>query len=83
MHEMSLALEVCDITQRAIGNRPPASVVEVVVDVGDDAGIEPANLEFCLTALLLAPPFNAARPVLRRSAGDALRVAHIEVEECQ
>jgi Zn finger protein HypA/HybF involved in hydrogenase expression len=82
MHEMSLALEVCDITQRAIGDRSPAQVVEVVLDIGDDAGIEPSNLEFCLSALLSAPPFHAARPILRRQPGDELRVAHIEVDEC-
>lgn len=83
MHEMSLALEVCDITQRAIGKRSPSDVVEVVLDVGDDSGIDASNFEFCLSALLRTPPFQAARPVLRRLPGDVLRVAHIEVEECQ
>ncbi len=82
MHEMSLALEVCDITERAIGDRSPASVMEVVIDIGDDAGVEPDNFEFCLAALLQSPPFRAARAVLRRQPGDVLRVAHIEVEEC-
>jgi Zn finger protein HypA/HybF involved in hydrogenase expression len=80
---MSLALEVCDIAERAIGERSPASIREVVLDVGDSAGIEPDSLEFCLTALLQSPPFHAARPVLRRHPGSVLRVAHIEVEECQ
>ena len=82
MHEMSLALDVCGITERAIGARSPAQVREVVLDVGDDAGIDIDNFEFCLSAVLQAPPFVAARPVLRRHAGSVLRVAHIEVEEC-
>lgn len=82
MHEMAIALEVCDITERALGGRSPRQVVAVVVDVGDESGVETGNLEFCLTALLQTPPFQAARPVLRRLRGDVLRVAHIEVEEC-
>ena len=82
MHEMAIALEVCDITERALGGRSPLDVVEVVVDVGRDAGIEPASLEFCLSALLQAPPFQSARPVLRMQPGDVLRVSHIEVDEC-
>lgn len=83
MHEMSIAMEVCDIARRAIGDRPPESVLEVAVEVGDLSGIEPANLEFCLTALLQSPPFRMARPVLLRRSGDVLRVSHIEVDECR
>ncbi|HEU4996160.1 MAG TPA: hydrogenase/urease maturation nickel metallochaperone HypA [Gemmatimonadaceae bacterium] len=82
MHEMSLALDVCGITERAIGTRSPSLVREVVLDIGDNAGVDPDNFEFCLTALLQSPPFGAAKPVLRRHAGSVLRVAHIEVEEC-
>ena len=82
MHEMAIALEVCDITERALDGRSPRDVVEVVVDVGSDAGIEPANLEFCLATLLSAPPFQRGRPVLRLHPGDVLRVSHIEVDEC-
>lgn len=81
MHEMSVAMEICQIAERAIGPRPPSTVTEVIVDVGDDAGIEIQNLEFCLEALLHAPPFRAARAVVRREAGDELRVASVEVDE--
>lgn len=83
MHEMSIAMEICDITGRAIGNRSPETVLEVAVEVGDDSGVEPANLEFCLTALLQSPPFRDAKPLLLRRSGDILRVSHIEVDECQ
>ena len=79
---MSLALAVCEIAERAIGQRSPAQVREVVLDVGENAGVDLDNFEFCLTAVLQAPPFGIARPVLRRHAGSDLRVAHIEVEEC-
>ena len=81
MHEMSVALEVCDIAQRAIGDRSPRSIREVVVVVGEESGLEPDNLSFCLTAVLGAPPFAGARAVLRRVAGDILTVAHVDVEE--
>jgi hypothetical protein len=82
MHEMSIAMEICDITTRAIGDRPPENVLEVVVEVGEQSGVEPANLEFCLSALLQSPPFRVGRPVLLRRDGDILRVSHIEVDEC-
>ena len=49
--------------------------------VGDDAGIEPANLSFCLDALLAHPPFGAASAVLARCSGDALRVDYYEVDD--
>ena len=81
MHEMSLAMEICQIAERAIGARSARSVIGVVVDVGDDAGVEMQNLEFCLEVLLHSPPFGSARAVVRRESGDALRVASIEVEE--
>jgi Zn finger protein HypA/HybF involved in hydrogenase expression len=58
-----------------------ASVVEVAVEVGDDAGIEIENLEFCLEALLSAPPFGHAKPTIVRRRGDILRVLHLEVED--
>lgn len=81
MHEMSVAVEICAITERAIGGRSATCVTEVVVEVGDEAGLEIQNLEFCLDALLRTPPFANARAVLRREAGDVLRVASVEVEE--
>jgi Zn finger protein HypA/HybF involved in hydrogenase expression len=56
-------------------------VTEVIVDVGDDSGLEIRSLEFCLEALLQSPPFGAARAVVRRERGDVLRVASVEVEE--
>jgi len=81
MHEMSVAMEICEIAARAIGPRSPATVTEVIVDVGDDSGLEIRSLEFCLEALLHSLPFSAARAVVRRERGDALRVASVEVEE--
>ena len=81
MHEMSIAMEICAIAERAIGERSASSVTEVVVDVGDDAGVEIQNLEFCLEALLRTPPFASARAVVRRERGDVLRVASVEIDE--
>lgn len=81
MHEMSVALEVCRIVEEQVGPATLPQVVEVGLEVGDDAGIEPANLEFCLGALLAHPPFGTARPVVRLMAGDVLRVSYLEVED--
>jgi hypothetical protein len=49
--------------------------------VGEQAGIEPDNLTFCLEALLGAPPFGSARPAITRLPGDALRVSYLEVDD--
>ena len=80
MHEMSVAMEICAIAERAIGNSSPSCVTEIVVDVGDDAGIEIQNLEFCLDTLLRTPPFGNGRAVVRREPGDVLRVATVEID---
>jgi Zn finger protein HypA/HybF involved in hydrogenase expression len=81
MHEMSLALEVCRITELQVGREALPRVREVGLDVGDEAGIEVENFAFCLEALLGAPPFSGARPVIERCIGDVLRVTYLEVED--
>ncbi len=78
---MSVALEVCRIAEAHVGREGLARVVEVGLEVGDDAGVELGSLEFCLEALLTHPPFAGARPALMRVGGDALRVTYLEVED--
>lgn len=78
---MSVAMEICRIVEQSIGARSPRSVTEVVVDIGDNAGVEIQNLSFCLDALLQTPPFASARAVVRREPGDSLCVASVEVDE--
>ena len=80
MHEMSMALEIGRIAEEKLGERSP-QLVTVAVDVGDDAGVEPANLEFCLQAVFSVPPFVGARPAIQRCTGDVLRVAYLEVDD--
>jgi Zn finger protein HypA/HybF involved in hydrogenase expression len=53
----------------------------VGVEVGQEAGIEPANLEFCLESLLGVPPFAGAHPVITRVPGDVLRLAYLELDD--
>lgn len=81
MHEMSIALDVCRIAEEQVGAAMLPCVTEVGVEVGDGAGVEPTNLEFCLEALLGAPPFGNARPAITRTRGDALRVTYLEVDD--
>lgn len=81
MHELSIALEVCRIAEERLGREDLASIVELGLDVGDDSGIEPANLEFCLEALLSSPPFGGAKPVIRILPGDVLQLSYMEVED--
>jgi Zn finger protein HypA/HybF involved in hydrogenase expression len=81
MHEMSLAMEICRIAEAHAGPAGPARIVEVGVEVGDAAGVEPENLEFCLETLLSQPPFRRAVPCLARLPGDVLRVSYLEVDD--
>lgn len=81
MHEMSIALEVCRMTEEQLGREQLADVVEVGLEVGDDAGVEIDNLEFCLEALLSAPPFAGPKLAIARRTGDVLRLSYLEVDD--
>ena len=81
MHEMSLALEVCDIARRHVPPDQVANIVEIGIEVGDDAGVVADSLEFWLESMLSNPPFKAAKAVIRRVSGDVLRVTYLEVDD--
>ena len=81
MHELSIAMEVCRLAEERLGRAALPQLVAVGVEVGDDAGIEPTALEFCLEALLAEPPFTGAKPVLVGAAGDVLRLSYLEVDD--
>lgn len=80
MHEMSIALEIARIAEEKLGDAA-SELVGVAVDVGDNAGVEPSSLEFCLEAVFKTPPFAGAQPHIQRCAGDVLRVAWLEVDD--
>lgn len=80
MHEMSLALEVARLVERELSAHP-GRLLRVGVEVGDGAGVEPANLAFCLEAVLAPPPFGGAEAILTRVAGDTLRLDYLEVDD--
>lgn len=81
MHELSVALEVCRMAEERLEPEALPRLTSVGLEVGDEAGLEPGNLQFCLEALLSAPPFAGARPVITRLNGDVLRVTYFEVED--
>lgn len=81
MHEMSVAVEVCRLAEERLDPAQLPQLVAVGLDVGDDSGLEPDNLLFCLEALLAAPPFRQARPVMSRCQGDVLRVTYLELDD--
>lgn len=81
MHELSIAMEICRITEDTVGADRLGDVVEVGLDVGTDAGVVVPNLEFCLEALLAEPPFGRGRPVITARDGDDLRVTYLEVDD--
>ena len=81
MHEMSVAMEVCRLAEERLSPAELPQLITVGLDVGDDSGLEPDNLLFCLEALLAAPPFHHARPDLTRCPGDVLRVTYLELDD--
>jgi Zn finger protein HypA/HybF involved in hydrogenase expression len=81
MHELSVALEICRMVEERVPPGRTRDVRRVGVIVGDDAGLEPANLSFCLDALLSQPPFGSAQAVLTCSPGMDLRVDYFEVDD--
>lgn len=81
MHEMSIALEVSRITQDYVGRDQLPKVVQVGMDVGEEAGVEVNSLEFCLEAVLTQPPFHNVRVVIKSVPGDGLRLAYLEIDD--
>jgi Zn finger protein HypA/HybF involved in hydrogenase expression len=81
MHEMSVAMEVCRLAEERLSPAELPQLITVGLDIGDDSGLEPDNLLFCLEALLAAPPFHNARPDLTRCPGDVLRVTYLELDD--
>lgn len=81
MHELGLALEVCRMAEERLGSDALASVRAVGVEIGDEAGVEVGNFQFCLETLLGEPPFGGARPVIVRRPGPVLRLAYLEVDD--
>ena len=81
MHELSVALEICRMAEERLTPERRSRLRRVGVIVGDDAGIEPDNLEFCLEALLAQPPFGSAQPSIERTSGDELALAYLQVED--
>lgn len=81
MHEMSVALEICRIAEDQVGRGSLARVREIGLNVGHDSGLEPANLLFCLEALLERAPFAGARAAMELTSGDELRVTYLDVDD--
>ena len=73
-------MEIARIAEEKLGEDAPLLAV-VAVEVGDDAGVEPSSLEFCLEAVFAAPPFFGAKPEILRRPGNILQVAWLEVDD--
>ena len=81
MHELSVAMEICRIAEAHVGSRSAKRIRRVAVCVGDDCGLEPSSLEFCLETLLAEPPFAGAAVDLVPAQGNELRVDYLEVDD--
>jgi len=73
-------MEIARIAEDKLGEDSPMLAV-VAVEVGDDAGVEPSSLEFCLEAVLATPPFRGARAEILRRPGNVLQVVWLEVDD--
>jgi Zn finger protein HypA/HybF involved in hydrogenase expression len=83
MHEMSIAMAICQMAEDRLGPNALKQVTRVGLTVGDQSGIELGSLEFCLDTLLAAPPFAGAKTVITRSADDALHLDYFEVDDAR
>ena len=81
MHELSIAHEICRLAEQRLGPHGADQLVAIGLEVGDDAGVDPESLRFCLAVLLASPPFRNASPELMRGPGDALRLAYLKVDD--
>lgn len=81
VHELSIALDVGRIAGEQAGPAGAGRVVTVGLNVGADAVIEVANLEFCLDLILSQPPFRRARACISRPPGDDMRVTYLEIDD--
>ncbi|MBY0491801.1 MAG: hydrogenase maturation nickel metallochaperone HypA [Gemmatimonadaceae bacterium] len=81
MHELSLALEIARVLETTIPAPQLPQIITVNLEVGEDAGIEMANLQFCLDALLGQPPFAGATVTVTSVAGGNLRVGYLELDD--
>ena len=76
-----MALEIRRIAETRLASDERARLVTVGLEVGEESGLEPDNLRFCLDAVFAEPPFEAPRAVIERPPGDALRVIYLEVDD--
>jgi Zn finger protein HypA/HybF involved in hydrogenase expression len=83
MHEMSIALAICQMAEDRLGADALRQVTQVGLTVGDASGVELSSLEFCLDTLLAAPPFAGAKSAITRSSDDALRLDYFEVDDAR
>jgi Zn finger protein HypA/HybF involved in hydrogenase expression len=81
MHELSVAMEICRMAEERLTPERRPRLRRVGVIVGNDSGIEPGNLAFCLEALLAQPPFGQAVPAIQRTHGDDLALAYLQVDD--
>lgn len=81
MHELSLALEIARVLEETVPAPQLPQIITVNLEVGADAGIEMANLQFCLDALLAQPPFAGATVTVTSVAGGDLRVGYLEIDD--
>ena len=73
-------MEIARIAEAKLGETAP-QLTAIAVEVGDNSGVEPASLEFCLEAVFATPPFRGAKPEILRRSGDVLQVAYLEVDD--
>jgi len=81
MHELSIALEVCQMATERLEGRDVAIVRTIAVEVGEESNIEIESLRFCLEAVLADPPWAGAVPTLISCPGPDLRLAYLEVDD--
>jgi Zn finger protein HypA/HybF involved in hydrogenase expression len=81
MHEFSVATEICRLVEERAAPLPATAVVAIGLEMGDESGLEPDNLIFCLDTLLGTEPFAGATTELVRTPGREMRLTYVEVDD--
>lgn len=81
MHELSVAVEVCRLAESRLRVEELPRLRAVGLWLGESSGLEPANLEFCLDALLAAPPFGRGKTEITRTEGRDVALAWLRVDD--
>ena len=81
MHELGLANSILDLVQQYVPEARAPQLSRVHVRIGEFAGVLPASLSFCFSAIVQGTPYHRATLDITRSQGREMVVSELELED--